>query len=169
MTIHTAHPFDDPPQARDPVRRLRGRLISGVTLWTAGADQTRAGLTVSSLMVAPGEPARVLALLGPDADLTAELTRTGRAVVQVLGWTHRGLADMFAGLAPAPGGPFAFGDFEATHWGPALRDSIGWLGVRLDDERRVGWSTEVNCVVETVVLGEDEAPLVHRRGRWVRP
>ena len=71
MTIHPGHPFaeDDP----DPVRRFRGRLGAAVTLWTAGGAGDRAGLTVTSLMVAGGDPGRVLALLDPDADLTARL------------------------------------------------------------------------------------------------
>ena len=67
MTIHTEHPFLDP--SADPVRRLRGRLGGAVTLWTSGAEESRAGLTVSSVMVAGGEPGRILALLDPDSDL----------------------------------------------------------------------------------------------------
>ena len=63
MTIHSTHPFADPDP--DPARRLRGRLGGAVSLWTAGEpEETRgwAGLTVSSLMLAGGEPARLLAL-----------------------------------------------------------------------------------------------------------
>ena len=67
MTIHAGHPFPTPD---DPVRRLRGRLGGTVSLWTAGDDVERAGLTVTSWLVAGGEPGRVIALLDPDADLT---------------------------------------------------------------------------------------------------
>ena len=66
MTIHSSHPFLDPEGDRDPVRRLRGRLGGTVSLWTAGGPDERAGLTVSSWLVAGGEPGRVLALLDPD-------------------------------------------------------------------------------------------------------
>jgi flavin reductase (DIM6/NTAB) family NADH-FMN oxidoreductase RutF len=117
VTIHDTHPFADPHP--DPVRRFRGRLGGAVTLWTTGSGPDRVGLTVSSLVVALGEPSHVIGLLDPDADLTETLRDTGRAVVQVLAWSDRALGEAFAGMAPAPGGPFRMADFEDTPWGPA--------------------------------------------------
>lgn len=169
MTIHDTHPFLDPESERDPVRRFRGRLGGAVTLWTAGAEREQAGLTVSSLMVAGGEPARILALLDPDSDLTETLHRTGRAVVHLLGWRHRDLADAFAGVAPAPGGAFRLAAFEPGDWGPLLVDAPAWAAVSLEAEQDTGWSSLVTCVVDEVHLGEDTAPLVHRRGRYQPP
>jgi len=168
VTIHDTHPFLDPESERDPARRFRGRLGGAVTLWTSGSDQDRAGLTVSSLMVAGGEPARIMGLLDPDSDLAETLQRTGRAVVHLLGWRHRDLADAFAGVAPAPGGAFRLAAFEAGEWGPRLVDAPGWAAVSLESEQDVGWSSLVTCVVDEVQLGEDTAPLVHRRGRYLR-
>lgn len=167
MSIHSGHPFQDP--APDAVRRLRGRVGGTVTLWTAGAEHGRAGLTVSSLMVANGEPARVLALVDPDSDLADVVGETGRAVVQLLGWAHRGLADMFAGTAPAPGGMFRQAEFEQTPWGPRLVDAPTWAGVVLESVTDVGWSSLLTCVLDQVTIGEDVAPLVHRRGRYLPP
>ncbi|WP_344152764.1 flavin reductase family protein [Nocardioides koreensis] len=166
MTIHSEHPFLDPEP--DPVRRWRGRLGGAVTLWTAGDETGRAGLTVTSLMVANGEPPRVLGLLDPDSDLADTLVRTGRAVVQLLGWEHRGLADAFAGTAPAPGGPFRTGEFESTPWGPRLLGADTWAGVALESTAEVGWSSLVTCTLERVEVGEADVPLVHRRGRYSR-
>ncbi|MCD4534699.1 flavin reductase family protein [Nocardioides sp. cx-169] len=167
MTIHSTHPFADADP--DPVRRLRGRLGGAVSLWTAGAGRDRSGLTVTSLMLANGEPAHVLALLDPDADLTDRLLGTGRGVVQLLSWPDRDLADAFAGTAPAPGGPFRMGAFEETEWGPRLVSSGTWFAVSLVDSREVGWSLEVTCRLDSLAVGEDDAPLLHRRGRYVRP
>jgi flavin reductase (DIM6/NTAB) family NADH-FMN oxidoreductase RutF len=161
LTIHSSHPFPTPD---DPVRRLRGRLGGVVSLWTSGP----AGLTVSSLMVAGGEPARVLALVDPDSDLADALEDTGVAVVQLLSWRHRDVAEAFAGTAPAPGGPFRLASFEQTSWGPRLTDTAAWAGVRLESVRPVGWSLEVAAVVEELAVGEDDEPLFHRRGRYVR-
>lgn len=167
MTIHSTHPFADPEP--DPLRRFRGRLGGVVTLWTSGAGPERAGLTMTSVMVANGEPARVLGLVDPDSDLAEALVRTGRAVVQLLAWEHRDLADAFAGAAPAPGGLFRQAEFEQTGWGPRLADADTWLGVSLESRADVGWSTLVTCTIDEVSIGTDTAPLVHRRGRYQSP
>ena len=169
MTIHSEHPFLEPEGERDRVRRLRGRLGGVVTLWTAGEGPARAGLTVSSLMVANGEEPRVLALVDPDSDLLERMRATGRAVVQLLGWPDRDLAEGFAGTAPAPGGPFRMAEFVESPWGPRLAHAGTWAGARLVDEASVGWSTLVTCALEDVTVGDDTPPLVHRRGRYERP
>lgn len=173
MSIHSEHPFAEPESERDPVRRLRGRLGGAVSLWTTGGTTGRAGragLTVSSLMVAPGDPARVLGLVDPDSDLLDAVRVTGTAVVALLAWEHRDLADAFAGVAPAPGGPFRVGRWHDTDWGPVLHGVSAWAGVRVDrSDRVVGWSVLVEGVVEHVEIGAETAPLVHRRGRYVRP
>lgn len=166
MTIHSEHPFLDP--SADPVRRLRGRLGGTVTLWTSGAE-SRAGLTVSSVMVAGGEPGRLLALLDPDSDLREVLGETGRGVVHLLEWEHRDLAEAFAGQLPAPGGAFRMGEWEQTHHGPRLLTAPSWVAVELESAETVGWSDLVVTRIAGVVLGEDREPLVHRRGRYQRP
>ena len=102
-------------------------------------------------MVANGEPARVLALVDPDSDLADGVARTGRAVVQLLSWSHRDLAEAFAGTAPAPGGPFRMATFEDTAWGPRLADAATWAGSSLESAAEVGWSSLLTCVVEEVV------------------
>jgi flavin reductase (DIM6/NTAB) family NADH-FMN oxidoreductase RutF len=164
VTIHAEHPFRDPEP--DPLRRFRGRVGGTVSLWTSGGEAERAGLTVTSFLVAAGEEGRILGLLDPDADLTARLVTSGRAVVQLLTLEHRDLADVFAGAAPAPGGMFRQAEFEATTWGPRLLTSSTWAGVRLESEQAVGWSTLVTTVVEHLVVGDDDEPLQHRRGRY---
>jgi flavin reductase (DIM6/NTAB) family NADH-FMN oxidoreductase RutF len=166
VTIHAGHPF---PMPDDPVRRLRGRLGGTVSLWTAGDDAERAGLTVTSWLVAGGDPGRVLALLDPDADLTELLLDSGRGVVQLLSWDDRGLADAFAGTTPAPGGPWRLADWNDSRYGPRLASAATWALVSVETSTDVGWSRLVTCTLDEIAVGDDPEPLVHRRGRYVPP
>lgn len=166
MTIHTTHPFADPEP--DPVRRLRGHLAAGVAALSAGSGTDRAGLTVTSLMVAAGEPARLLVLVDPDSDLADAVTATGTAVVQLLGWAERDLAEVLAGTAPAPGGAFRTHPWEDTDWGPRLAGERTWAGLRLEATGEVGWSALLTLVLEHVAVGADAEPLLHHRGRLRR-
>lgn len=168
MTIHSSHPFADPPSARDAVRAFRGRIASGVTLWTAAGGRRPAGLTVSSVLVANGTPARLVALLDPLSDLADALGASGRAAVTVLGRDQARLAEAFAGVAPAPGGAFRLAPFTDTDWGPVPAGAPSWAGVRLEESAELGWSQVVTCVIEHVSAGGDDAPLVHYRGRYPR-
>ena len=170
MTIHTEHPFMDP--SADPVRRLRARLGGAVTLWTSGdtaAGGTRAGLTVSSVMVAGGEPGRVLGLVDPDCSLRDVLEETGRGVVHLLRWEHRDLAEVFAGQMPSPGGLFTTGEWEQTGYGPRLVTALSWAYVEAESFESVGWSDLVIARIVEAVIGEDDNALEHRRGRYLRP
>jgi flavin reductase (DIM6/NTAB) family NADH-FMN oxidoreductase RutF len=169
VTIHSDHPFADPEGSRDAARRLRGRLSARVSLWTTGSGRTRAGLTVSSMLVAGGEPPLVVGLIDPDSDLGESLEVGDRVVVHLLEWEHRDLAEQFAGLMPAPGGTFAAATWEQTPAGPRLADASTWAACTVTDVRLLGWSREVVCTLDEVVVGPDEEPLVHRRGRYVRP
>ncbi len=113
----------------------------------------------------------MLGLLDPDADLTERLLAAGRGVVQLLTWEHRDLAEMFAGVAPAPGGSFRQAEFVDTEWGPRLSSASTWAGVRVESTEEVGWSTLVTTVAEHLVIGDDPAdvePLRHHRGRYQR-
>ena len=166
MTIHAEHPFRDPEP--DPVRRLRGRLGGTVALLTSGEGADRAGLTVTSLVVAAGDPSYALVLVDPDSDLADAVADTGKAVLQLLSWGDRDLAEVFAGLAPAPGGAFRQAPFEVTEWGPRLTTATTWAGLVLEGAREVGWSSELMLRLARVEVGTDAEPLLHRRGRYRR-
>ncbi len=162
MTIHQTHPFAEPD---DPVRRFRGRLGGAVSLWTAGEGRDRAGLTVASLLVANGAPAYVVGLVDPDSDLADAVIRTGRAVVHLLSWADRDLADAFGGTAPAPGGPFRLREWEQGDHGPVLPGRTHAL-VSVESAVPTGWSRLVTARIDAVVLADDARPLEHRRGRY---
>jgi flavin reductase (DIM6/NTAB) family NADH-FMN oxidoreductase RutF len=171
VTIHSSHPFLPPEDERSPLRRFRGRMAAPVTVWTSAHSTGRAGWTVSSMLLADGDPAELLGLVDADSDLADLVEQTRTVAVSLLGWQHRGLADAFAGTAPAPGGPFRMGTWVDTEWGPVLSDAVGWLGARLHPSRpvdRAGWSLLVRGTVETVQVaaGPDAQPMAHVRGRY---
>lgn len=167
MTISGQHPYLPPEDQRSPVRRLRGRLTSPVTLWTAAAGTERAGLPVSAVVIADGEPGHVLGLVDGDSELWDLIEESGRFAVALLRWEHRDLAEVFAGLMPSPGGPFRTGNWRDTEWGPIPAEVSTWAGCQLLNAREIGWSLAVDAELEHVELGDDADPLLHRRGRYL--
>lgn len=172
MTIHTQHPFADPPGSRRELRRVRGRWPAGVSVWTSATGSVASrhrpvGLTVSSLLFADGEPGEVLGLLDPDSDLADAIAAAPRVLVNLLPAGRADVAGVFAGLDPAPGGPFTVGEWEATPYGPRLVDAP--VAVAVDVTAvvpEVGWSTLVRGRIAEVHWGPDAPPLVHLRGRY---
>ncbi len=175
MSIHHEHPFLPAEGDRSPVRRLRGRLPSPVTVFTANQAGRRAGLTVSSMLVVDGDPGQIIAVIDPLSDLLDAVQASGAAVVNVLGWRHRQLADAFGYVAPAPGGPFQQAEWTESEWGPVLVDALGWAGCRLSDRPpvEVGWGLQLQLEIAQISFAGslDEPgsePLVHHRGRYQR-
>jgi len=164
--IHEEHPFATPVADRDPVRRFRGRLAAPVTIVTAGDEDDRVGLTVSSLVVAEGEPSLVYMLLGPATDLWFAVDETRRFVVHVAEADHRGMADVFAGIRPSPGGPFFGLDTVQSDHGPVITALANRAYCRLVASREESYSLLVAGAVERVDLGELEDPLSYFRGRY---
>jgi 3-hydroxy-9,10-secoandrosta-1,3,5(10)-triene-9,17-dione monooxygenase reductase component len=163
MTISPSDPFATPDHLRSPVRRLRGRLPAGVTLWTAPGP---AGLTVSSTMVVDGDPGRLLGVVDEESELWAAVEDASRFAVTALAPDDRQLADRFAGLMPAPGGLFAGEGWRETGYGPVPAGHGTWAACRLDDARPLGWGLLVEATIEAVELDEAQPPLIHYRGRY---
>jgi 3-hydroxy-9,10-secoandrosta-1,3,5(10)-triene-9,17-dione monooxygenase reductase component len=178
MTIHTTDPFATPDDDRSPVRRLRGRLPAAVTLWTAyDRDRRRTGLTVSSTLVVEGVPGRLLGIIDEESAAWEAIEQTRHFAMIALRIGDRQLADKFAGVMPAPGGPFRDGAWFDTSYGPVLDSASAWAGCRLDGVRAIGWRLLVDATIEHIALdsmpadqGEgstvEQTPLVHYRGRY---
>jgi flavin reductase (DIM6/NTAB) family NADH-FMN oxidoreductase RutF len=164
--VHEDHPFEAPVDQRDPARRFRGRLATPVTIITSGDGDHRTGLTVSSLVVAEGEPSRIYFLLGSTTDLFYGLEETGKFVVHVLEAGDHALADVFAGLRPSPGGRFANVAVEQTEWGPVLSDvkTRAYCTFEGGDEETFFIVAEGR--IDKLELAEMEAPLVYFRGKY---
>ena len=164
--IHDDNPFSVPASERDPVRRFRGRLVAPVTIVTAGAGDRRMGLTVSSLMIADGEPGRLLFLCGRNADLGDVIEASGGFVAHVLGSGDEWLSDRFAGIRPSPGGLFAGLDVTDGAHGPVITTVATRAECSLSTVADAGWYQLVEGAIESVILGEPTEPLLRFRGRY---
>jgi flavin reductase (DIM6/NTAB) family NADH-FMN oxidoreductase RutF len=162
IRIGGQHPFATPPERRSPARRLRGRLLAPVTVWTAGSPPAGAGLTVSSVLVAEGEPARLLGLIDPTSALWE-----AAFVVHVLAAGDRALAERFAEVRPPVRGAFAGLEVAGSPWGPLLGGSRSWAACRLAGSTPTGYAELVEGVVERLELHDEEAPLGWLHGRYV--
>ncbi|MCW5953969.1 MAG: flavin reductase family protein, partial [Propionibacteriaceae bacterium] len=68
--------------------------------------------------------------------------------------------------APAPGGRFTQAEFTQTAWGPVLAGERSWAGLRLESAVEVGWSLLVTGTVGHIDVVDEDAPLIHHRGRY---
>ena len=162
------NPFADPPGSRSMARRFRGRLVAPVTIWTAGPPTARAGLTVSSLVIADGDPPIVVGLINDTADLYDAIEGTGAFVVHVADVQHRQFSERFAGLRPSPGGLFAGLEVHDAAHGPVLIDLPVRAYCRLDNVSRAGYHRVITGRIDEADLGEPDSPLVRFRGHYRR-
>jgi 3-hydroxy-9,10-secoandrosta-1,3,5(10)-triene-9,17-dione monooxygenase reductase component len=160
------YPFATPEERRSPARRLRGRLVAPVTVWTAGGVRDGAGLTVSSVLVADGQPARLLGLIDPASALWEAIEGTGAYVVQALAVADRGLAERFAEVRPPIRGMFDGLEATASAWGPVLGGRRPLAGCRLEESREVGWALLVQGVIEQLEPRDLDDPLAWAHGGY---
>lgn len=162
--IHNENPFS--PTEDDPTRRLRGRLAAGVTIITSGDSENRTGLTIASLVVVEGRPGRVLAIVGPNSDLYDVAAEHGKFIVHVCSDENAGLADVFAGIRPSPGGIFAGLEIELTEWGPLIRSISTRAFCSEASIESFGWSGVLTGTIDKVEFSGDPEPLIHYRGHY---
>ncbi len=166
--IHSEHPFKPGPDDRDPARRFRGRLAAAVTVVTSGSEWERTGLTISSLLVIEGEPALVHLVVGPTTDLWGTAAETGRFIVHVCRHDDNRLADVFAGLAPAPGGMFTNVATEQTEWGPVFIDLPDRAYCTFQSADEAGWSGLMVGRIDRVDISDLTDPMIYFRSAYRR-
>ena len=166
IRVGSQPPFAVPPERRDPARRLRGRLVAPVTVWTAGKLPGGAGLTVSSVLVAEGEPARLLGLIDPTSAFWEAMQETGAFVVQVLAVGDRTLAERFSEIRPPIRGPFDGLQVAESPWGPILAGNRPRAACRLAGSTPVGYAELVEGVIEELELPDLADPLAYLHGSY---
>jgi 3-hydroxy-9,10-secoandrosta-1,3,5(10)-triene-9,17-dione monooxygenase reductase component len=164
--IHYTDPFRAPEASREPVRRFRGRLTAGVTIWTANGQEGPQGLTMSSVLVAEGDPPVVIGLLSDTAELFEALEVGRRFVVHILDDHHKRLADRFAGLFPSPGGLFSGLSLQETEYGPILEEIENRAYCELMDIGDAGYQRLVRGSIHRLDLTDLTDPLTYFRGRY---
>jgi flavin reductase (DIM6/NTAB) family NADH-FMN oxidoreductase RutF len=162
VTIHDEHPFLPPPEARDRVRQLRGRLVAPVTIVTAGDD----GMTASAILVVEGEVPRIVAVISDVADFFAAVTATKRFLVHICTTEHRALSDRFAEVAPSPGGLFQDLSLIATEWGPRIEGFENWAGCTVESTLAIGYQVILVGTIDHFEVGTLDDPLTYFRGRY---
>jgi 3-hydroxy-9,10-secoandrosta-1,3,5(10)-triene-9,17-dione monooxygenase reductase component len=164
--IHYEDPFVTPIEAREPIRRLRGRLAATVTVWTSGAAGSPVGLTMSSVVVAEGRPSVVFGLMNDTTELWEAVHATGAFVVHVLEEKDRTVANKLAGLWPSPRGPFSGLEVEPSEWGPVIASIANRAYCRFELASEAGYQRLVKGAIERIELAELGRPLVYFRGRY---
>jgi 3-hydroxy-9,10-secoandrosta-1,3,5(10)-triene-9,17-dione monooxygenase reductase component len=159
-------PFTVPPERRDPARRLRGRLVAPVTVWTAGQLPGGAGLTVSSVLVAEGQPARLLGLIDPTSAFWEAAQETGAFVVHVLAAGDRALAERFSEIRPPIRGPFERLEVAESPWGPVLGGNRPRAACRLAESAPVGYAELVEGLIEQLEVPDLADPLAYLHGSY---
>ena len=166
VRVGTGNPFATPPERRDQARRLRGRLVAPVTVWTAGSPPGAAGLTVASVLVAEGEPPRLLGLLDPTTQLWEQLTATGAFVVHVLGLADQRLGERFSERRAPVQGMFDGLEVTSSPWGPLLAGTRPLAACRLETTRPLGRAELVEGIIERTELPAPGDPLAWYHGEW---
>jgi len=133
---------------------------------TSGSPERPTGLTVSSVVVVAGAPGRVIAVVGPNSDLYDTAIESGRFIVHVCNQEHSGLADVFAGVRPNPGGMFAGLSLDDTEWGPSIKSIPTRAYCSAATIEPVGWSGLLTGTIDRVDFDIDPDPLIYYRGRY---
>ena len=166
IRVGSQPPFAVPPERRDPARRLRGRLVAPVTVWTAGHPPGGAGLTVSSVLVAEGQPAHLLGLIDPTSAFWEAMQEARAFVVHVLAVADRALAERFSEIRPPIRGPFERLEVAESPWGPLLAGNRPRAACRRAGSTPVGYAELVEGVIEELELLNLEDPLAYLHGSY---
>jgi 3-hydroxy-9,10-secoandrosta-1,3,5(10)-triene-9,17-dione monooxygenase reductase component len=166
IRIGNQQPFAVPSERRDPARRLRGRLVAPVTVWTAGQRSTGAGLTVSSVLVAEGQPARLLGLIDPTSAFWEAMQEARAFVVHILAAGDQALAERFSEVRPPVRGPFDRLEVTESPWGPVLGGKRPRAACRLAGSVPVGHAELVEGVIEQLELPDLADPLAYLHGSY---
>lgn len=126
-------PILDVSTFREAMRHLAG----GVSVITAGADETRTGLTVTSAISLSVDPPTMLICVNRNASAWPVIQRERHYCVNILGPRHQHIADRFAGRGGVKGAE----RYEGAFWRQFATGAFG-----LEDALAV-----IDCAVEEII------------------
>lgn len=132
---------------------------AGVAVVAVRDEDEVVGLTVSSFTSASLDPPLALVVVGEGTAILPYLLDVRRFTVNLLGASAQALASRFSQQMPEDPSFFEEGD-------PVLRGSRASLVCALEAVHPAGDHRVVLGLVERVVLGEDEPPLIYHERRY---
>jgi len=120
----------DPREHRTGLRKL----ASGVTIVTTCLEGERVGLTATAVCSVTIDPPRLVSFVNKSSRAASALMRSGALCVNVLGRSHRALAEVFAGMNPDVPSErrFEHGDWTRLFTGaPSLADALQSFDCRI--------------------------------------
>lgn len=142
-------------------------LAGAVNVLTTDGPAGRRGVTVSAACSVSDNPGTILVCLNKSNLNNRVFEENGVFVLNVLGASHRKLAEAFAGKAHLEqDARFAFAQWEKLHSGaPALVGALASFDCRLIDAREVATHRVLFGEVTALKTTANLAPLVyHNRG-----
>lgn len=138
--------------------RLSAATVSVVTTESKGE---RFGATVSAMCSVSADPPSLLVCINSHGRTAKTISAGGIFCVNLLAEPQRPIAEAFAGIAPADGGPFASGRWRTMATGaPVLVDAVAAFDCRVSREVQHGTHTVFFGAVVDVGLGSG-MPLVY--------
>lgn len=155
------------PDQSAAYRHAMREFGAGVAIVACGAEDARAGCTVTALTSLSLTPPTLLVCLNRDASTLTRLREAGAFSVSLLADRHRALADRFADRAARGTARFASGDWAPLVTGaPLLADALAGIDCRVEEILDRHTHAIVIGAVAGVQRGGSGAALVHWRSRY---
>jgi flavin reductase (DIM6/NTAB) family NADH-FMN oxidoreductase RutF len=150
--------------APDEFRRALSQFASGITVVTINDGGALNGATVSAFSSLSLDPPLVLLCLSLGAASAAQIRRSGRFAVNILGSDSEPISRRFAGQA---GDKFAGVGYRlGANGAPLLDDALTTLECELAAEYPGGDHAIFVGAVKAVQVRQTDAPLLYYRGRY---
>lgn len=147
-----------------PLARALGRLPSGVYIVTTLRAGAPVGFVGSFVQQVAFEPPTLVLAVANDREQLADLRKTGRFALSVLGSGDQALMSPFLKRLPEGASPFDGLAVARSRSGlPVLEAALAWLDCRIAGEHAAGDHTVLFGVVEEAQLVREGDPRIHLR------